>query len=99
MPNIFPLFDPGDTQSKDKGVGGDATLRYGINECADLATAYALTFAYAPLAVAAGIETLVRHSIHTKAITLDYFETEVTYGGEDKKESEEPPKPGTWKFD
>lgn len=99
MATVFERFESADTLSKDKGQGGDSKLLYGILDCADEATAAAAVRAVAPLAISAGTEILVRQSVGTKPVGLDYWEAEVAYGPESDDDSQQPREPGTWKFD
>jgi hypothetical protein len=99
MAEAFELLDSADNTSTDKGQGGDHAKQYGVTNCSDQATAEALVRSVAPLAVSSGLEILVRQKLKSKPEGLDFWKVQVEYGPEDDPQSQQPPQPGTWKFD
>jgi hypothetical protein len=96
--DIYEAFASGPVTVAESGKGGDNTIIYQVTGTTSKATASALVRVTSPLAVIAGEETLVRQKVATRPLGLDIWESTVSYGPEDEKDSEEPPVPGTWKF-
>jgi hypothetical protein len=98
MPEIWEANDSEDLEIAERGEGGSFALRYHVRDCPDSGTASSLARALAPLAVAAGAETLIRQRVHTTRRGHRFYGVEVTYGPESDPQSQEPPQAGTWKF-
>jgi hypothetical protein len=98
MPEVFESIRSPDVDVDDRAIDGRATLTYTVLEAADSATASALVRAFAPLAIIAGAQTLVRQRVRTRPTGFDSWESDAEYGPEDDEQSKEPPQPGTWKL-
>lgn len=82
----------------ENGEGGTWHKLYNATGTTDSAVAVALAKTVAPLALLVGVETLVRTAIDPKNTGFDAWKLDVSYSPENKKKSQERPKPGTWKF-
>lgn len=99
MTEIYERVRSGRTSVADKGEGGSEDKHYQVLGTTSKATALALARALAPLAVAAGEETLVRQSVVADATdAVDVWNVDVHYGPESDEKSKERPQPGTWTF-